>query len=183
MVRCANTGTEQKRQMNREPMPCSGLARIALPGALVLLIGCQHAAPPAAPAPPQQVESGSRFVLRTPLNFPAGNAELLFQNQQLVDAGKLAPSMPYCRLKPAQGAAGVMQPGTYTVSGVQYDEKEIGATSAMAGVTRIALGPESRQSTYALSCGWLTGAPSPAFVTTQQIYNAIGGHFSMDLLR
>ena len=70
------------------------------------------------------------------------------------------------------------------LSGVQYDEKEIGATSAMAGVTRIALGPESRQSTYALSCGWLTGAPSPAFVTTQQIYNAIGGkYFTMNLLR
>ena len=169
--------------MNCEPTPTSGLARIALPGALALLVGCQHAAPPVAPTPPQQVESGSRFVLRTPLNFPTGNAELLFQNQQLVGAGKLSPSMPYCRLRPAQGAAGVMQPGTYTVSGVQYDEKEVGATSAMASVTRIALGPDSRQSTYALSCGWPAGGPAPAFVTTQQIYNAIGGQFSMDLLR
>jgi len=169
--------------MNFERTPSPGLARIALPGALALLVGCQHAATPVAPAPPQQVESGSRLVLRTPLNFPAANAELLFQNQQLVDAGKLAPSMPYCRIKPAPGAAGVMRPGTYTVSTVQYDEREVGATSAMVGVTRIALGPDARQWTYALSCGWLAGGPSPAFVTTQQIYNAIGGHFSMDLLR
>lgn len=169
--------------MNRERTPTFGLARIALPGALALLVGCQHAAPPVAPVPPQQVESGSRFVLRTQLNFPTANSELLFQNQQLLGAGKLVPNMPYCRLTPAQGAAGVMQPGTYTVSSVQYDEKEFGATSAMASVTRIALGPNARQSTYALSCGWLTGGPSPAFVTTEQIYNAIGGQFSMDLLR
>ena len=169
--------------MKREPATTSALARSALPGALALLVGCQHAPPPVAPAPPQQVETGSRFVLRAPLTFPSGNAELLFQNQQLVAAAKLAPNMPYCRLKPAQGGAGAMQPGTYTVSSVQYDEKEIGATSAMVVVTRIALGPDARQSTYALSCGWLAGGPSPTFVTTQQIYNAIGGQFSMDLLR
>ena len=167
--------------MTCEPTRSAGLAQLALPGALALLVGCQHATP-TAPAPPQQVESGSRFVLDAPLAFPAGNPELLFQNQQLVGAAKLSRDMPYCRLKPTKGAAAV-QPGTYTVGAVDYSEKEIGATSAMLKVTRIALGPDATQSTYALSCGWPEGAPSGTFVTTQQIYNAIGGHFSMDLLR
>jgi hypothetical protein len=169
--------------MNCERTRNAGLARLALSGALALLVGCQHTAPPPTQAPPQQVESGSRFVLRTPLTFPAGNPELLFQNEQLVGAGKLSPNMPYCRLKPAKGAAGVIQPGTYTAGAVDYDEKEAGSTGAMVSVTRIALGPDAKQSTYALSCGWPEGAPSRAFVTTQQIYNAIGGHFSMNLLR
>ncbi|HSD54798.1 MAG TPA: hypothetical protein VLC47_11570 [Burkholderiales bacterium] len=168
--------------MNRGRTRSSGPALLALSGALALLVGCQHTQP-TPPAPPQQVESGSHFVLRAPLTLPVGNAELLFQNQQLVGAAKLSRDMPYCRLKPAKGVTGVIQPGTYTVSAVDYDEKEIGLTSAMLNVTRIALGPDSKQSTYALSCGWPEGAPSRAFVTTQQIYNAIGGHFSMDLLR
>jgi hypothetical protein len=168
--------------MNCEPTRSSGFERLALPAALALLVGCQNATP-TAPAPPQQVESGSRFVLRAPLFFPPGNPELLFQNLQVVDAGKLSPAMPYCRLKPVGAGAGTIQPGTYTVGSMAYDEREIGSTSAMLSVTRIALGPDARQSTYALSCGWPEGAPSRAFVTTQQIYNAIGGYFSMDLLR
>jgi hypothetical protein len=34
-----------------------------------------------------------------------------------------------------------------------------------------------------MTCGWPAGAPTRGFPTTQQIYNAIGGQFSMDLLR
>lgn len=169
--------------MNQERTARSALASWALGGALTVLGGCQHPAPTAPPAPPQQVETGSRFHLRTPLTFPAGNPELLFQNLQVVNAGKLSKDMPFCSLKPAKGAGPVIQPGRYTVGAVSYDEKEIGTTSAMLSVTRIALGAEAWPSTYALSCGWPEGAPSRGFLTTQQIYNAIGGQFSMDLLR
>jgi hypothetical protein len=169
--------------LNQERTQPSALAWLALAGTLTLLGGCQHPAPTAPPAPPQQVETGSRFHLRTPLTFPAGNPELLFQNLQVVNAARLSKGMPFCSLKPAKGAGPVIQPGRYTVGAVSYDEKEIGTTSAMLSATRIALGAEAGQSTYALSCGWPEGAPSRGFLTTQQIYNAIGGQFSMDLLR
>ena len=172
--------------MNGKRTRSTGAQRLALLGALTLLAGCQHHAPPGPgtiPAPPQQVESGSRFVLRTPLSFPAASGEVLLQNQRVAAGGKPAPNMPYCRLRPAKGGPGVMPPGTYTVSSVGYDEKEVGSTSAMVSVTRIALGAGTGQPAYALSCGWPDGSQSPAFVTTQQIYDAIGGQFSMDLLR
>ncbi len=158
--------------------------RLALFGACTLLLGCEHRPPSAAiPPPPQQVETGSRFRLNSPLAFPAGGTELLFQNEQLVPAGKLSRDMPYCRLTPQSGTPGTIQPGNFTVGSVNYDERETGAASGMVSVTRIALAADPNRPGYTLSCGWPEGAPSRAFVTTQQIFNAIGGQFSMDLLR
>ena len=134
--------------------------------------------------PPQQVETGSKFVLATPLSFPAGSAELFFQNEQVVPAGKLSRDMPYCKLTPESGAAAPIAPGTFTVGAVNYDEREIGTTSGMVSVTRIALSADPSRPGYTLLCGWPAGAPMRGFVTTQQIYNAIGGkYFTMNLLR
>jgi len=58
--------------------------------AALLAAACQHAAPPPDPAPPQQVETGSAFNLQSPLVFPAGSSELLFQNERVVSMGDLA---------------------------------------------------------------------------------------------
>lgn len=134
--------------------------------------------------PPQQVESGSKFVLATPLSFPAGSSELLFQNEQIVPAGKLARDMPYCKLRPEGGAAAPVAPGTFTVGAVNYDEREIGTTNGMVSVTRIALAADPSRPGYTLLCGWPAGTPMRGFVTTEQIYAAIGGkYFTMSLLR
>ncbi len=160
------------------------IAGAVLFGALALLTACEHSPNPPIPEPPQQVETGSRFTLGTPLSFPAGSSELLFQNEQLVPAGKLAREMPYCKLAPESGARAAIPPGTFTVGSVNYDEREIGTTSGMASVTRIALTADASRQAYTLSCGWPAGAPARGFVTTEQIYNAIGGkYFTMNLLR
>jgi hypothetical protein len=164
--------------MNRRRIPA-----IALPGAVALLTACGHSPNPPIPEPPQQVETGSRFTLRTPLDFPAAGSDLLFQNEQMVAAAKLSREMPYCRLVPESGTRGAIPPGTFTVGSVNYDERETGTTGGMTSVTRIALTADASRQGYMLSCGWPAGAPSRAFLTTQQIYNAIGGQFSMSLLR
>lgn len=164
--------------MNRKRAP-----GIALFGAVTLLAACEHSPNPPIPEPPQQVETGSRFTLRTPLSFPADSSEVLFQNEQLVAAAKLSREMPYCKLVPESGARGTIPPGTFTVGSVNYDEREIGTTSGMTRVTRIALTADASRQGYTLSCGWPAGASARGFVSTDQIFNAIGGQFSMNLLR
>ena len=165
--------------MNRKRIP--GIGSL---GAVVLLVACQHSPDPPIPQPPQQVETGSRFALGTPLTFPAGSSELLFQNEQLVPAGKLSREMPFCKLVPESGARGTVPPGSFTVGSVNYDEREVGTTSGMTSVTRIALTADASRQGYTLSCGWPPGAPARGFVSTEQIYNAIGGkYFTMNLLR
>jgi len=165
--------------MNRRHIP-----EAALLAALAVLAACQHHPDPPIPMPPQQVETGSTFVLATPLSFPAGSSELLFQNEQLVPAGKLSRDMPYCKLTPESGATVPIAPGTFTVGAVNYDEREIGTASGMVSVTRIALSADPTRPGYTLLCGWPQGSALRGFVTTQQIYNAIGGkYFTMDLLR
>ena len=159
-------------------------AAATLLAAVAVLAACQHQPDPPIAMPPQQVETGSQLVLATPLSFPAGSAELFFQNEQVVPAGKLARDMPYCKLTPESGAAAPIAPGTFTVGAVNYDEREIGTTSGMVSVTRIALSADPSRAGYTLLCGWPAGAPMRGFVTTQQIYNAIGGkYFTMNLLR
>lgn len=164
--------------------PTLPLRAAALAAVLALLAGCQHRPPtPLAPEPPRQVETGSTFVLNQPLAFAAGSSELLFQNQQIVVPGQVKPGAPLCRLIAAPGAARSLAPGRLAVGPVSYEEREIGATAAMSSPTRIALVPAPGQPGYTMSCGWPPGAGAGGFLTTQQIYDAIGGHFSMDLLR
>lgn len=163
------------------PRPTLAAAVLAT---LALLAACEHQ--PTAPIamPPQQVETGSRFTLATPLSFPPGSSELLFQNEQVVPLGKLSRDMPYCKLTSESGSTGPIAPGSFTVGAVNYDEREIGTTSGMVSVTRIALSADPNRSGYTLLCGWPQGAPMRGFVTTEQIYNAIGGkYFTMNLLR
>jgi len=153
-------------------------------GAAALLAGCEHRPPPPIAAPPQQVETGSAFTLAAPLAFPPGSAELLFQNEQVVLAGRLARDQPFCKLAPEAGASRTIAPGRLTVGSVNYDEREIGTTSGMTSVTRIALSGDPSRPGYTLSCGWPPGAPPRGFVSTEQIYNAIGGkYFTMSLQR
>ncbi|HTO46324.1 MAG TPA: hypothetical protein VML91_01680 [Burkholderiales bacterium] len=165
--------------MNSRPIPAA-----AALATFVLLAACEHQPPPPVAMPPQQVETGSRLTLSTPLSFPPGRSELLFQNEQVVPSGKLSRDMPYCKLTPESGNPGTIAPGSFTVGAVNYDEREIGTTSGMVSVTRIALATDPNRPGYTLQCGWPQGAPMRGFLTTEQIYNAIGGkYFTMNLLR
>lgn len=158
---------------------------VALCGAFLASAGCQQKAPPFSTiaSPPQQVAAGSRFDLRVPLSFPPKSGEIFFQNERIVEGVGLASYMPYCRLRPIVPQMPSMAPGTYTVGTVAYDERETWSGGALRNVTRITLGAEAKPPAYALSCGWPEGAPAQGFLTAQQIYNAIGGQFSMDIPR
>jgi len=155
-----------------------GLVAVALVAA-----ACQHASKPPVQPPPQQVETGSTFNLRSPLDFPAGSSELLFQNERRISAANLSRDMHYCRLTPDSDAPRTIPAGRLTVGAVGYDEREVGATGAMTAVTRISLAAQSGRPGYTLSCGWPAGGPARGFMNAEQIFNAIGGQFSMDLLR
>jgi hypothetical protein len=76
-----------------------------------------------------------------------------------------------------------MTPGKFIVGNVAYDERESGSGVSMLSVTRIALATAPNQPGYVLSCGWPEATAAPAFVTSQQIFDAIGGQFTMQLLR
>jgi len=149
----------------------------------VWLAACQHQAPTIPPPPPQQVESGSTLTLLTPLTFSSGRSELLFQGQKQVSAEALSKNLPYCKLAPLSGSAHSLTPGPMTVRNVSYDERDAGEGSAMVSITRISLIAGSQQLGYKMSCGWPMPTPNPAFLTTEQIYGAIGGQFSMQLQR
>ena len=151
--------------------------------AAALLGACQHASPPPDPGPPQQVLTGSTFNLQSPLTFPAGSPVLLFQNERLVTATSLLREMPYCSLTPESGVPRTLPAGRLTVATVDYEVQETGATGVMTNVTRIALAAQAGRPGYTLSCGWPAGGPARGFMSADQIFNAIGGQFSMDLLR
>jgi hypothetical protein len=157
--------------------------RVAAAFAAVMIAACQHTTPPAPPLPPQQVESGSTLTLLAPLTFSTGRSELLFQGQRQVSAAALSKTLPYCRLVPQVGASHSLTPGPMKVGKVSYDERESGDTSAMFSVTRIGLTSALNQPGYTLSCGWPEASSSPSFLTTEQIYSAIGGQFTMQLQR
>ena len=169
-----------RKRMNTRRNPA-----VAMLGALALLAACEHQQPPLPIAmPPQQVETGSRLTLATPLAFPPGSSEVLFQNEQVVPPARLSRDMPYCKLTSESGSTAPIAPGTFTVGAVNYDEREIGTTSGMMSVTRIALSTDPSHSGYTLLCGWPQGSAMRGFVSTEQIYNAIGGkYFTMNLLR
>lgn len=155
-----------------------GLVAVALVAA-----ACQHASKPPVQPPPQQVETGSTFNLRSPLDFPAGSSELLFQNERQVSAANLSRDMHYCRLTPDSGAPRTVPAGRLTVGEIIYETQETGGTDAMTAVTRISLASQAGRPGYMLRCGWPARGPARGFMNAEQIFNAIGGQFSMDLLR
>jgi hypothetical protein len=152
-----------------------------------LLVGCETIGlrkPPPLPAKPLQIEAGSRFTLGVPLIIsPEANA-LYFQDSRLVSGAEIARNFPYCRLTPTSAAAPRMiEPATFTVRSVEYDENKIGSTGKAVSVTRIELVANPTQPGYTLSCQWPEGGPSRSFLTSEQVQGAIGAHFSLALLR
>jgi hypothetical protein len=150
--------------------------------ALAWLAGCQQNKEKQIdlPAPiQQQVRTGDTFSLTSPLAIPAGTRKALFQNEQIIAPSALSPAFPYCTLVPEGNSPLIIEPGTLTVRGVFYSERELGATDRMVSVTRIALSPFPFANVYTLRCGWPEGSTQASFVSADQIFNAVGGTFTL----
>jgi len=149
--------------------------------AAITLSACRTA-PQSPRLPPQQIETGSTFTLLSPLTFPAGQSQVLFQEGRIVGANAISPRPPYCKLVPHAGAPLSLSPGTLRVGNVSYDERE-STGSAMFSITRISLSADPNKPGYTMSCGWSDATTAAEFVSTEQIYSAIRGQFTMQLLR
>ena len=136
-----------------------------------------------APPPPAQVEAGSTFTLKVPLTIPQEADALYFQDSQVVDLGGLARDLPYCTLAPASPSSPRrLEPRTFAVRSVEYDDRRSAATGQTADVTRIALAANATQP-YTMSCQWPPGAPSQSFLTSEEIIGAVAAYFTMNLQR
>jgi len=136
-----------------------------------------------APPPPAQVEAGSTFTLKVPLTIPQDADAIYFQDSQVVDLGGLARNMPFCALSPASASSPrFLEPRTFAVRSVEYDDRRSTASGQTADVTRIALAANATQP-YTMTCQWPPGGPSQSFLTSEEIEGAIGAQFSMALQR
>ena len=133
-----------------------------------------------APIDSGQIEAGSQFTLGVTLMF--GQAEALyFQDDQLVSSGQLQVNMPYCRMTTGDPATPrVVEPATFTVRSVGYDDRSSASGVPTPKLTRIELSANPRQP-YTLACQWPQGAPTTDFLTTQEILGTIGAHFKLAL--
>ena len=166
-------------------VPRRGAVLAALLGAL--LTGCSGAdklfTRAVAPPPPAQVEAGSTFTLKQTLTIPADSDALYFQDNAIVDLGGLSRNMPYCALAPASPVSPrTLEPRSFAVQSVEYDDRRAGAAGQTADVTRIALAANATQP-YTMTCQWPPGAPSQSFLSSEEIEGAIASHFAMNLQR
>jgi hypothetical protein len=156
-------------------MPFPDWRFLAIAGA-VALAACQHQPPIDMPVAPVNIQRGDTLMLATPLAWPAG--DLIFQNERMVAPGAVLREFPYCALSPAGTAPRALSPGPFAVRDVFYDERGSGGPGGANSVTRIVLAAPGG-ATYALNCGWPAGAPAGGFVSVPQIFNAVGGAFSL----
>lgn len=135
-----------------------------------------------ASAEPAEIEPGSRFTLSAPLRSSAGGTALYFQDNQLVSPEGIAQSYPYCKLVSNTAASiKTIEPATFVVQNVEYDDNEIGRSGSAVSVTRLLLASSPTQS-YLLSCQWPDGG-GQGFLTSEEIQGAIGAYFTLALQR
>ena len=172
---------------NVAPGRLAGLATL-IAGAL-LLGACDttnyaakaEASTPAAPEVPTAIVIGSKLTLRVPLQLPAGGAPLMFQRNAIVNPATLANDAPFCRFTPAgSGAPRALKPATFTVRGIDYDERRSASGPRPVGVTHYRLAPEAKHPGYVLSCQYPEGAPPSAFVTSDDVMTAVSAFFAID---
>jgi hypothetical protein len=196
MNRTHSTGDEMHPSIpakrSTKPAGRGGLRCLGLVAALALVLplaGCktpdyasaQEAQTPVAPVAPDDILTGSRLTLRVPLTLPVNGAPLLFQSNAVLTRPQLARNAPYCRFASAgPGAPRAVMPTTFTVRQIEYDEREVGNTSSEGSVTRYMLASNPKEPGYILSCQWPAGAPSLAFVTTDEVQATVGAFFMLD---
>jgi len=141
----------------------------------------QEAQTPTAPDTPTQIVVGSRLTLRVALELPASGAPLFFQGNAIATQSELARNAPYCRLAGATASAPrALQPTTFTVRDIDYDDRSSAAGPKAVSVTHYMLASDPKRPWYVLSCQWPEGAPTLAFVTTDEVQATISAFFALD---
>jgi hypothetical protein len=152
--------------------------RVAAFAAAAVLAACQHQAPVQMPVLPDNIQTGDTLVLAAPLSW-SGGGDIIFQNERPVAAAAVMPDVPYCAVRPVANAPRALAAGPLTVRNVFYDERGSGGPGGTNSVTRVIMVPGDGKGTYAMTCGWPQGSRAGGFVSVPQIFNAVGGQFSL----
>ena len=104
----------------------------------VLAITACHRNQKITPLPPgpQTVTSGSTLQVVETFVIPNGQARVYFQDAQIVSANDLHRNYPYCQfeLPSPVTTARTIEPQTYTIGNVEYDEQNEVAGGKFASV-------------------------------------------------
>jgi len=131
--------------------------------------------------PPQDVSSGSTLTLNKTIVIPAGSTAVHFQDTQLVALAAIRPDYAYCKFEfndPTSTARNV-EPQSFTVTSVDYDERSVGSVGDDVSSTRMNLQSERQAAAYRMTCMLPATVASARFVTVSEINGALGGFFTL----
>lgn len=149
---------------------------------ILALAACQSRATRITPVdPPQDVSSGSTLILNKTIVIPAGSAGVHFQDTQLVAPAAIRPNYAYCKfeLNDPTSTARNVEPQSFTVASVDYDERSVGSVGDVVSATRMNLQSGGQTTAYRMTC-MLPASVDPArFVTVSEINGALGSYFTL----
>jgi hypothetical protein len=151
---------------------------------VLLLAACQSRETTinfADPHPPQDVSSGSTLTLNTNIVIPAGSAAVHFQDTQLVAIAAIRPNYAYCKfeLNDPTSTARNVEPQSFTVASVDYDERSVGSVGEDVSSTRMNLQSRKQAKAYRMTCMHPASVASARFVTVSEINGALGNYFTL----
>jgi hypothetical protein len=161
-----------------------GMTRLKIAFLLVGVLeitACQPTAKKPLTDPPQDVSSGSTLILNKPIVIPAGSAAVHFQDTQLVAPAAIRPNYAYCKFALADPTSTVrtVEPQSFTVASVDYDERSAGSVGDAVSSTRLNLQSGQQTNAYRMTCMLPTAAASGRFVTVSEIDGALGSYFTL----
>ena len=131
--------------------------------------------------PPQAVPSGSTLTLNETIVIPAGSAAVHFQDTQLVAPAAISPDYAYCKFElndPVSTTRNV-EPQSFTVASVDYNERSAGSVGEVVSSTRMNLQSGQQMTAYRMTCMLPAAVASARFVTVSEINGALGSFFTL----
>jgi hypothetical protein len=131
--------------------------------------------------PPSAVPSGSTLTLNESIVIPAGSAVVYFQDTQLVAPAAISPDYAYCKfeLNDLASTARNVEPQSFTVASVYYNERSAGSVGDDVSSTRMNLQSGQQTTAYWMTCMLPAAAASARFLTVSEINGALGSFFTL----
>jgi hypothetical protein len=135
----------------------------------------------ADPHPPQDVPSGSTLTLNQTIVIPPASAAVHFQDTQLIAIAAIRPNYAYCKfeLNDPTNTARNVEPQSFTVASVDYDERSVGSVGETVSSTRMNLQSWQQTTAYRMTCMLPAAVASGRFVTVSEINGALGSFFTL----